>query len=99
WGDQVTDLTSANGLLFFNVTETDKTSIWRSDGTSEGTFSLIEFNGTFTTASPVIAADGAIFFGFQDKVFRSDGTPEGTVLMKDLHTDADRGFVRLQQGG
>lgn len=95
WDERVTNLTNANGVLYFNVNGTGKTSLWRSDGTTEGTFSLIEFASGLTTVSPVASVGSDVFFGFQDKLFRSDGTVGGTTLVKDLDPAADRGFLRL----
>ena len=93
---QAVNFTNVNGWLYFTVnTDGNETALWKSDGTNEGTVPLITFNNTFSQISPLIHIGNTVYFGFQDKLYRSDGTETGTVLIKDLDTSADQGFLRL----
>jgi ELWxxDGT repeat protein len=60
-------------------------TLWKSDGTAEGTVPLRTAQGTTLTANELIACNGQVFFhgmGSQrSQLWRTDGTPEGTVLL------------------
>jgi ELWxxDGT repeat protein len=75
------NLTAAGDWIYFNAwdgigTLTDggqPRSLWRSDGTPEGTLKLIE-----TTVTDYVAAGRSIFFNKDNQLWTSNGTPEGT---------------------
>jgi len=80
-------LAGTNKLLFFHATEGTRApgtnaieaSLWRSDGTPEGTFKLLETGQHPPTLLPV---GSFVFFKFPNdnatETMVSDGTPEGT---------------------
>jgi len=55
-------------------------SLWRSDGTAEGTVRLLDATGT----EGFFAAGRSIFFGKGGELWTSDGSPEGTVPAAEL---------------
>jgi ELWxxDGT repeat protein len=68
-------LADVNGTLFF--TTSLNTSLWKSDGTTDGTIRL----KTFTRMGPIAAFAGEAFFGADGNLWKSDGTVEGTVMV------------------
>ena len=78
--DHVTDLTAANGKLFFNAsTQPGQYGLWASDGTPSGTVPL-----TPDTGHDVTAAIGTVLFTttFDTELWKTDGTAQGTTLVK-----------------
>jgi ELWxxDGT repeat protein len=89
---------NAGGILLFVATDTENaTALWRSDGTSEGTFPLLEGAGTrspffdhFDRAVPHFAEDGEqVYFVATDGVhgfepWVTDGTVDGTRMFADV---------------
>ncbi len=87
----VSGLTSAGGLLYFTVDAPafgfDFKALYRSDGTTAGTFGLLDQINSFTP--PFVPMGDQLFFaanrGFQgDELYKTDGTTAGTVLVKDI---------------
>ncbi|HSY51697.1 MAG TPA: ELWxxDGT repeat protein [Thermoanaerobaculia bacterium] len=77
------NLTAAGDWIYFNAWDGIGTvtsnggvprSLWRSDGTPEGTLKLTE-----TTATAYVPAGRSIFFIEGTQLWMSDGTPEGTA--------------------
>jgi ELWxxDGT repeat protein len=69
--------------------------LWRSDGTSEGTFLLADLN-TLTSSSPMVAATlgGHLYFTADDgergrELWRTDGTAAGTELFWESASGAE----------
>ena len=64
----------------------------KSDGTSEGTKVLKEFNAI----NDLVESNGELYFiaddGTGNRLWRSDGTDRGTTLVKDLYPGADPNF-------
>ncbi len=89
------DFTNVNGTLFFQATDgVHGRELWRSDGTSSGTYMVrdIEPNnaGQYPGSYPgeLTNVNGTLFFvAFDgthgDTLWRSDGTEAGTLLVKD----------------
>ena len=75
---------ATGNLLFFRAFDSyNGNQIWRSDGTSEGTFRLTDiFNGQQSELVGLTATNGLAFWRFTYNhelwLFRSDGTVEGT---------------------
>jgi ELWxxDGT repeat protein len=90
-----------NGILYFTMYREGynyEASLWRSDGTPAATrYPVKTFTNTFNTISPLASIGNTLYFGFQDQLYQSDGTSAGTVLLKDLGTDSDDGFLRLAE--
>lgn len=89
--DTLIELTSANNTLFFLARENgDINTLWRSDGTSEGTTSLTSPSATIAEAPAELTnVNGILFFSMNDNVngtelWKSDGTIIGTNLVKDI---------------
>ncbi|WP_221392043.1 ELWxxDGT repeat protein [Dyadobacter sp. NIV53] len=82
--DGPTGLFAANGLAFCQFTYNDSTWLFRSDGTTAGTFPLkelrfenpVEINGTVYFSSP--GSDGS------GQLWKTDGTVAGTSLVKEV---------------
>lgn len=94
------NLKNVNGILYFTMYRErygEEASVWRSDGTSAGTRPFMIFPNTFNQISPLANIGSNIYFGFQDQLYQSDGTAAGTVLVKDLGTDGNDGFLRLAE--
>lgn len=85
---------SAGSLVYFHtngeINPNSTATLWRSDGTSDGTFKLnadpFENELLSTVHSGV---DGEIYFtplhpAYGHELWRSDGTPDGTYLVKDM---------------
>jgi len=82
------NLTAAGDWIYFNAWDGIGTvtsnggeprSLWRSDGTPEGTLKLTE-----TTATVYVPAGRAIFFNEGNDLWTSDGTPEGTKVASEF---------------
>ena len=78
------ELTSLNGILVFSAFVDGNTELWRSDGTSAGTYALTTFGGSATGAPYSLTATGSTLFfvGWDETYGRqlwiSDGTVVGT---------------------
>src|SRR5258705_229620 len=76
-------------------------SLWKSDGTPDGTILVKTFDPLVTPAlSDLIDVNGIAFFVADDGVhgrelWKSDGTPVGTVLVKDIHPGEASAFATL----
>ena len=91
------NLTDVNGTLFFtdlgfaaNGT-TDGVELWRSDGTTGGTFMVKDISVGLSSSNPAYLTNvnGELFFSAFDgshgiELWKSDGTATGTVLVKDI---------------
>jgi ELWxxDGT repeat protein len=92
-------LTNVGGTLFFATPHRDTgATLWKSDGTPEGTVPVKHFEtgGAFGDSGPeeLTNVAGTLFFTAYDSVhglelWRSDGTPAGTTLVKDLRPGTD----------
>lgn len=78
------------GSIFF-VTQGSLHSLWKTDGTAEGTVDLApgKFNAATFGRGPV-EVGGALLFVAKSaangsELWKSDGTPTGTVLLKDIN--------------
>jgi ELWxxDGT repeat protein len=79
-------------LVFF----TSGDSLWRTDGTAEGTIFLKSGFGSFSAYTPFTEWNGMLFFPSASssqpsrvewkELWASDGTPAGTVLLKESST-------------
>jgi ELWxxDGT repeat protein len=82
----------ANGTLFFRVTDTSGSQLWKSDGTRGGTALVRAIDpGVDTIGMPFMASiGGAVYFASRDgahggELWKSDGTAAGTVLVQDIN--------------
>jgi len=83
---QVFDLRSAGGLLYFPTVNGD---LWRTDGTLSGTSLLANSIQVFNTSEDFADVSGRFFFVGRDsdsreELWTSDGTPAGTRRVADL---------------
>jgi ELWxxDGT repeat protein len=83
-------LTNVNGILFFTAYDTDFTygnELWRSDGTSAGTYMVKDINvgAGGSEIYRIVNVNGKAFFKASgtggDRLWKSDGTPEGTEIV------------------
>ena len=90
----VYDMESANGLLYFTIGESlVSQALWRSDGTSAGTFKLanvaVTHNSSDASAPKLVPVNDSVYFSglssSGEELWKSDGTVAGTVLVKDIY--------------
>ena len=85
-GLDVGNFTVAGNFLYFSTMDVEFVStLWKTDGTSEGTLALKDFDDFISSRrlSNFINVDGTLFFSiadarFHDEVWKSDGTVNGT---------------------
>lgn len=81
-------LTNAGGILYFTATDNNRTtSLWKSNGTTNGTTKVRDLPGT---AYSLTAVGNMLFFVADDassgyELWRSNGTAAGTVRLKDIY--------------
>ena len=86
-----------NNTLYFRANnDTTFTELWRSDGTSDGTYLVKDIAALSGLPRNITNVNGTIFFQAADddfgntdyELWKSDGTGPGTVLVKDLRAGA-----------
>ncbi|MBS1747922.1 MAG: T9SS type A sorting domain-containing protein [Bacteroidetes bacterium] len=82
-----------NNILYFeaNNSSTSHNEIWRTDGTSAGTYLLKDLGADYGFASDFIAFNNKIYFitissTYGDFIWQSDGTASGTNKLKQIST-------------
>ncbi|HNQ78961.1 MAG TPA: hypothetical protein PKJ37_02465 [Acidobacteriota bacterium] len=94
-------LASINGILLFVAGDGTPRSLWRSDGTEEGTSiigNILPINdGCCITPEYYEEIDGVLFFSATNgtdgyELWKSDGTEAGTVLVKDINSGASSSY-------
>jgi ELWxxDGT repeat protein len=86
----ILNIVPLNGILYFNVLNSDEGNLWRSDGTASGTFALKDIRAEGSdNVDGLTAASNQLFFTADDGVhgyelWKTDGTDDGTVLVKDI---------------
>jgi ELWxxDGT repeat protein len=101
-GSEIDYVYKSDSLLFFRTnTKTNLTRahashfLWRSDGTSAGTFPLGELD---VASEPFASINNTLYFVAYDsatgyELYKSDGTVDGTVLLKDIRTDSQNSNI------
>jgi ELWxxDGT repeat protein len=86
----VSDLTNANGTVFFVLTvDYNSSQLWKTDGTSAGTVEVLDnFGNHINNAKHLTFFNGFLYFGANDnggsgtiRLWKSDGTPSGTSIL------------------
>lgn len=89
-------LKNINGIIYFDLYDIDNGGndiIWRSDGTSKGTYALRNLgtgNSGYGLTSYIMPAGSNIYFTASNwsngniTLFKTDGTPAGTVPVKEI---------------
>lgn len=88
-------LTVAGKYVFFVYDDNVHGSeVWRSDGTTAGTFMVKDIMAGYGGSSPqeLFSFKGTLYFsaysyGSGGELWKTDGTPEGTVLVKNIKPD------------
>src|SRR6476660_5718848 len=97
-------IVEVNGIAYFpGRTDAGDFQLWRSDGTSAGTYLLKNVtlaSGQFSNPAYLANVNGTLFFRGSDaasgaELWKSDGTPGGTVLVSDLQSGATGSSPRL----
>jgi len=91
-GSTPNSLVHSNGKVYFCARNTSGIwSLWRSNGTVEGTTAIAQFPSfeQYPPCEGLYDFHGTIFFTGYDaahgaELWKSDGTPNGTVMVKDL---------------
>ncbi|MBH8551153.1 type I secretion C-terminal target domain-containing protein [Nostocaceae cyanobacterium CENA357] len=93
--------TNVNGILYFTTYDnvfyqfnnTEQITLWKSDGTEEGTVPLKEFRGgydddgnNYIDIHNLTNVNSIFYFTYADELWKSDGMQEGTVKVKDIAT-------------
>ncbi len=79
-----------NGILYFTAHDGTSRSLWRSDGTSQGTYIVKQASSDWQIGIvPIIATGDAIYFtavtpATGHEIWKSDGTAQGTRQVKDF---------------
>jgi ELWxxDGT repeat protein len=87
-------------VYFFSTTEARGESLWKSDGTEEGTTLVYDIspNTRQSRVSQPIIHEGSIYFiasdGEINGLYKSDGTTEGTTRVRAFRTDNSGTFER-----
>ncbi len=83
---------NVNGTLFFaaEYDGDDKFSLWKSDGTADGTVMVRNYPSSFCWNFEFQNVNGTLFFGADEgingcELWKSDGTADGTVIVKDIY--------------
>lgn len=69
---------SVDGRALLPMSHAGRPSLWRSDGTFEGTHLLLD-NAAYSSQRAVAVMDGIAYFHANGEVWRTDGTPAGTT--------------------
>lgn len=89
-----------NEFYFVSPNDDESNSLWKSDGTTEGTVQLATFAGTISTNGRILDSTGdesAFYFmvvsgaASSAQIWQTDGTPEGTVIvdMGEFYIDSE----------
>ena len=83
-------LVKLNNILYFsainyNTGNLNKSNLWRSDGTSDGTYRIKNFSAGHPPEY-FIVNDNILYFISRHALWKSDGTEMGTVLIKDFYS-------------
>ncbi len=95
-------LVDMGGILYFTADDSaghTNRELWRSDGTSAGTYMVKDINPAGSGVDPsswepeLTAVSGTLFFVADNgtagqELWASDGTPEGTRMVKDIRPEA-----------
>ncbi len=86
----VARLVNVSGTLYFSTLADGVSSIWKSNGTPQGTALVKELEYTLSTV-PMANVGGSLYFaikadGLPSVLWRSNGTEVGTVQVKDITT-------------
>lgn len=83
----ITSAVNLNGLLLFLQYEAGNYTLWKCDGTAQGTSSI----QTFLQATFLFPAGKYAYFAASNstetdtELWRTDGTPDGTILVRDIN--------------
>ncbi|MEA2415480.1 MAG: hypothetical protein QOI58_2137, partial [Thermoanaerobaculia bacterium] len=96
--DRPSRLANANGTLFFLKTlRGGNLTLWKSDGTADGTTPVKSFAATDTFRAQIKAAGHNVFIITDGSLWSSDGTAEGTIELRKItpySTNNDRDDLR-----
>jgi ELWxxDGT repeat protein len=89
-----------NGILYFNLYDANGTRVdqlWRSDGTTAGTYLLKDFGLDQFAASWYMPAENLFYWmivkpGTGNVLWKSDGTVAGTVALKTIGTSGNNNY-------
>lgn len=92
---------NADGILYFPARNgVNGTELWRSDGTTAGTYMVKDIYAGSGDSSPfdLTYMNGIVYFTARDEahgieLWRSDGTANGTYIVKDIYPNASDGFT------
>ncbi|MCW1926266.1 hypothetical protein OKA05_27175 [Luteolibacter arcticus] len=97
----------AGAHLFYRATTPNGTTLWVTDGTSDGTRPVVEPDaGSFSYPTQLLAVGDVVYFSAYDQdhgneLWRSDGTAAGTVLVADIDpgpADSDPRGLKVMGG-
>jgi ELWxxDGT repeat protein len=92
---------NANGILYFPANNgVNGIELWRSDGTTAGTYMVKDIYSGYGGSNPydLTYMNGIVYFVATDaahgyELWRSDGTANGTYIVKDIYPDANDGVT------
>ena len=81
------NLVVINGILYFPGNSSSGSGLWRSDGTTDGTYLVSSASSNLTN---FVDYNGNLLFrANSSQLWKSDGTESGTVMIKDIDINPD----------
>jgi ELWxxDGT repeat protein len=95
------NISNVNNTLFFSVYNGKDQTLWKSDGTTNGTTQVIDINPggrNIYLYKHFINANGVLLFSFYDdqhgyELWKSDGSTRGTEMVKEINPGASSAWV------
>jgi ELWxxDGT repeat protein len=95
------NLSKVGNTIYFSVYNGKDQTLWKSDGTTNGTGEVIDINPggrNIYLYKHFVDANGGLLFSFYDdqngyELWKSDGSSKGTVMVKDINPGAYSSWV------
>lgn len=86
---EITELTAFGNVVMFSLkTTTNRGQLWRTDGTSVGTFPISDFSTSSRVPQELHLWNSSLYFRVEREVWKSGGTPATTSKIADFNFGA-----------